>query len=334
MLNAEYFYVGAGVLIWAVALSDLLAGRQTSADVAPRSGTDWRRAGRAAFYGLLGTAMALGRYLAPEVVGGLVLAMVALASAGCVRATPRSAEAEQAAVQRQQDQARVLGNRLFWPALAIPAVVVFGGWALGEIGGEGWRLVDPKQVNQVALGLGCGVGLWAAMNVTRARPVEVVSESGRLLHALGWALLLPQLLAGLGGMFARAGVGEWIARGVEWALPMQFPWVAVVAYCTAMLVFTVVMGNAFAAFSVVTLGIGLPFIVRQHGGNPAIMGALGLLSGYCGTLLTPMAANFNLVPALLLNLGGSRDVIRAQAPFAVALWIFNGVVMALCVYRF
>jgi len=62
------------------------------------------------------------------------------------------------------------------------------------------------------------------------------------------------------------------------------------------------------------------------------MGALGMLSGYCGTLVTPMAANFNLVPVRLLELRDDFAVIRAQVPFAAAIWIFNVVVMYLCVY--
>jgi len=81
-----------------------------------------------------------------------------------------------------------------------------------------------------------------------------------------------------------------------------------------------------------TLGVGLPFIVKAHGGDPAVMGALGMLSGYCGTLVTPMAANFNLVPVKLLELRSDFAVIRAQVPFAVAIWIFNVAVMYLCVY--
>jgi uncharacterized membrane protein len=101
-----------------------------------------------------------------------------------------------------------------------------------------------------------------------------------------------------------------------------------------MALFTILLGNAFAAFPIMTLGVGVPFIMQAHGGNPAIMGALGMLSGYCGTLLTPMAANFNLVPVRLLELRDDWAVIKAQAPFAAAIWIFNVALMALCVYRF
>src|SRR5690606_3231004 len=118
-----------------------------------------------------------------------------------------------------------------------------------------------------------------------AAPREAVHEGAHLLQVLGWTLLLPQMLAALGGIFGAAGVGEAVAELVARALPVTLPLVAVLAYCAGMTLFTVIMGNAFAAFPVVTLGIGLPFIVEAHGGNPAIMGALGMLSGYCGTLL-------------------------------------------------
>ena len=66
-------------------------------------------------------------------------------------------------------------------------------------------------------------------------------------------------------------------------LPTNYAFVAVLAYCLGMLLFTIVMGNAFAAFAVITGGIGLPLIVHMHGGNPAIMAALGMFAGYCGT---------------------------------------------------
>jgi uncharacterized membrane protein len=59
-------------------------------------------------------------------------------------------------------------------------------------------------------------------------------------------------------------------------------------------------------------------VTVQHG-DPAAVAAIGMLAGFCGTLLTPMAANFNLVPAALLNLRDPYGVIRAQAPTAFAM---------------
>ena len=84
-----------------------------------------------------------------------------------------------------------------------------------------------------------------------------------------------------------------------------------------MALFTIIMGNAFAAFPVMTAGIGLPLLIGQHHADAAALGALGMLCGYCGTLLTPMAANYNIVPVALLELRDPNGVIRAQWPTAV-----------------
>jgi len=95
-----------------------------------------------------------------------------------------------------------------------------------------------------------------------------------------------------------------------------------------------VMGNAFAAFPVMTAGVGLPLIVHKFGGDPAIMGALGMLSGFCGTLLTPLAANFNIVPTTLLELPDRWAVIKVQAPTALLMLIVNTALMYALVFRF
>jgi uncharacterized membrane protein len=81
-----------------------------------------------------------------------------------------------------------------------------------------------------------------------------------------------------------------------------------------MALFTMVMGNAFAAFPVMTAGIGL-------------------LSGFCGTLMTPMAANFNIVPVALLELPDEYAVIRAQIPTALVLLAANVGLMYLLAFR-
>ena len=54
-----------------------------------------------------------------------------------------------------------------------------------------------------------------------------------------------------------------------------------------------------------------------------MVGAIGMLSGFCGTLMTPMAANFNLVPAALLELKDQYGVIRAQVATALPLLVVN-----------
>ena len=63
-----------------------------------------------------------------------------------------------------------------------------------------------------------------------------------------------------------------------------------------------------------------------------------MLSGFCGTLMTPMAANFNMVPAALLELPDRNavlnGVIRAQAPTGLILLGVNTLLMYALVFRF
>lgn len=289
-----------------------------------------RRLAAALFWGLLAVAVGGGRWLPPAVVGGIVVVLAAIAASG--RLAEKSIEKTD--THGREDSALRFGNRLLHPVLLVPTLAIAGGLVLPAVRIAGVPLVEDRHIAQVALAVGCLAGLVHALLLTRERPRVAAAEGGRLLQLIGWTLILPQALAALGGIFARVGVGDEVARLVAAALPVQHPLVAVVAYCAGMTLFTVLMGNAFAAFPVLTIGVGLPFIVRQHGGDPAIMGVFGMLSGYCGTLVTPMAANFNLVPVRLLELRDDYAVIRAQAPFAAAIWIFNVAAMAAFVYAF
>jgi uncharacterized membrane protein len=145
--------------------------------------------------------------------------------------------------------------------------------------------------------------------------------------------LLPQLLAGLGAVFAATGVGDIVAGLIGQVIATDSRLVCVLAYGLGMVLFTMIMGNAFAAFPIMTAGIGLPLLVGVHGANPAVVGALGMVTGYCGTLMTPMAANFNIVPAALLELDDHNGVIRAQVATALPLLAVNLVLMYLLAFR-
>jgi uncharacterized membrane protein len=154
-------------------------------------------------------------------------------------------------------------------------------------------------------------------------------ESRRLTEALGWAMVLPQMLAMLGLLFNDAGVGKAVAHLTTAYINMDYRLVAVAVYVLGMALFTIIMGNGFAAFPVMTGGVGVPVLIGQYDANPAVMAAIGMFSGYCGTLMTPMAANFNIVPAALLNLPDKNSVIKAQIPTAVSLLGVNIVLLYL-----
>lgn len=136
----------------------------------------------------------------------------------------------------------------------------------------------------------------------------------QLTGALGWVLVLPQMLGMLGLVFSDAGVGRAVAHVTTAYININIRFVAVAVYVIGIALFTVIMGNGFAAFPVMTGGVGVPILVGVYQGDPAVMAAVGMLSGYCGTLLTPMAANFNIVPAALLQLPDKNAVIRVQVP--------------------
>lgn len=258
-------------------------------------------------------------------VGVIALAVLALRM--------RRAHIEEAPREQRLASARRLGHRLLWPALLIPLVtllvVVFGPkLAFGDV-----RFLGEGSPTLIGLSFACVVAAIAALRVTRLGPRVALAENRRLLDTLGWAALLPMLLATLGGVFAASGVGDAVAACVSAVIPVDSRIACLLAYALGMVLFTMIMGNAFAAFPVMTAGIGLPLLVQRHGADPAILGSLGMLTGYCGTLLTPMAANFNLVPAALLELDDPNGVIRAQVATALPLLAVNLALMALLVFR-
>ena len=288
-----------------------------------------RRFGNAAFWGLLAVSFLFGSHLGDLANGIIVLALTALGAGAMGLGSPRTTS-----VAEREASARKEGNAVFTPALVIPAIAIIGTLTLGKITLHGTPLADPKQVTLIALALGIVIALVIALVRFRPPALAPVEEGRRLCDAIGWAIILPQMLASLGAVFTLSGVGGAVGRIATTWLPLGHPLAAVTAYCIGMALFTMVMGNAFAAFPVMTAAIGVPLIVHRFGGDPAIMGAVGMLAGFCGTLCTPMAANFNIVPAALLELPDRNGVIRVQIPTAIPLLICNIVLMYVLVFRF
>ncbi len=289
-----------------------------------------KRFGNGAFWALLAVSFLFGSRIGDVANGVLVVALILLGGTGAMgRGT-----AERTSPEERARRAERRGNALFIPALLVPLIAVAGTFTLGRITLDGTPLADPKEVTLVALALGMVVALVVALRQAKAPPHAALDEGRRLADMIGWALILPQLLASLGAVFALAGVGAAVGHIATTWLPLGRPLDAVLVYCVGMALFTIVMGNAFAAFPVMTAAIGVPLIVQRFGGDPAIMGSVGMLSGYCGTLVTPMAANFNIVPAVLLELPDRNAVIRVQIPTAIILLACNVVLMYVLVFRF
>jgi uncharacterized membrane protein len=294
-----------------------------------RDSSNPKRWNNAAFWGLYAVTFLAGSRLPHFASGCLVIAMVLVASVGKLGQTTRES---QTPAQREESASR-WGNRLFVPALTIPAVTLFGTFVLKTAVLGGAPLVDPKQVTQISLALGALAGLGVGMVMLRPPISAPLHEARRLWDAVGWAAVLPQMLAALGALFATAGVGKVVAGLAERWLPLGSPLAAVVTYTVGMAIFTMIMGNAFAAFPVMTAGIGLPLVMTRFGGDVTVMAAVGMLSGFCGTLMTPMAANYNIVPAALLELPDEYAVIKAQVPTALVLLVVNTAIMYAFVYR-
>lgn len=276
-----------------------------------------------AFWIVYGIVFLAGDKLPADVVGILVVAMALVAGFGGVVGGKPKVPAEQA----RRDSALRLGNRLFLPALTIPLVTVIGTLLAPHLVFDGTALIDPKNATLASFGLGCVAAFAFACILTRDRPQQGVLEARRLVDVLSWAVVLPQMLGMLGLVFADAGVGKAVAHVTTAYVNLDAKLVAVAVYCIGMALFTVIMGNGFAAFPVMTGGIGVPVLIGMFHANPAPLAAIGMFSGYCGTLLTPMAANYNIVPAALLELRDKYGVIRAQVPTAFALLAVNIVLL-------
>jgi uncharacterized membrane protein len=288
-----------------------------------------RRFNNTTFWGIYAVTFLVGSYLPDLANGFLVIAMVLVAS---IRGLGQG-KGESRTREEREESARRWGNKLFIPALTIPAVTVFGTVLFKRTTVNGAPLVDLKQVTVISLAIATVVALTVGMIMLKASLAAPTREARRLLDAVGWAAVLPQMLAALGALFALAGVGNVVSGIAQRWIPLNHPFAVVTTYAIGMAVFTIIMGNAFAAFPVMTAGIGLPLIVQKFGGDPTIMAAIGMLSGFCGTLMTPMAANFNIVPTALLELPDENAVIKVQIPTALLLLGANILLMNILVFR-
>ncbi|HWN99619.1 MAG TPA: DUF979 domain-containing protein [Blastocatellia bacterium] len=307
-LSAVYALTGVILLVFAA---------MTFADRGNR-----RRFGSGLFWLILGVIFIFGTdknggLLPHWVTGLLVLAMVALDGVGWVtRGTHNEAtKAEQA------EHALKLKNKIFLPVLVIP-VVTFVTAVYFRVRG-----LNPTDGALVGLGFGGIAAILVGLHLTKARARVMWNEGRRLNDAMGTVSILPQLLASLGVIFTAAKVGELIAQGIYKIVPADHLFLLVLANCFGMALFTIVMGNSFAAFPVIATGVLVPLIIKPFGVNPEMAAIITLTAGSSGTLMTPMAANFNIVPTALLNMRDQYGVIKFQLPFALAIWSFHVLLM-------
>jgi uncharacterized membrane protein len=317
MITLHWLYALAGLMFTAIALLSAL------------DASNPKRLGNAAFWGLMALSLLAGDHIGGFGNGLLVLGLAGLAGFGFIgRSNPPTTSDE----ERQRWSER-LGNRLFLPALIIPATALFGTllYNYTPVGGYGW--IEEKRETYVLLGVGVLAALATIFAWLRPPALAPLHEGRRLIDAIGWAAVLPQMLAALGVLFAAAGVGTIIGEMTQAVIPRGSIFLTVVVFAIGMALFTMIMGNAFAAFPVMAAAIGVPLLIVAYDGDPAVVGAVGMLAGFCGTLMTPMAANFNIVPAALLDLKDQYGVIKAQIPTALPLLAANIVIIYLAAFR-
>ncbi|NWL86709.1 MULTISPECIES: DUF979 domain-containing protein [unclassified Paenibacillus] len=274
--------------------------------------TNPHRYGTLFFWSILGMVIGAGHWLPPLTSGILIFLMTIPAIARRVG----KGKSHLPAKDYMENMSSKLGMKIFIPALSIGifAILFVLFTELGAL---------------VGVGAGVLVAMIILMFFSRDnKPTTFLDDAADMLGTVGPLSMLPMLLASLGAVFTSAGVGTVISNAVGQVVPEGNVTIGIIIYALGMVLFTVIMGNAFAAITVMTVGIGAPFVF-SHGANPALIGMLALTCGYCGTLMTPMAANFNIVPVAILEMKDKYGAIKNQLFVACFMLIFQIVYMIL-----
>lgn len=307
LFTINQFYIIVGILLATIAIFTLLDKNHP------------KRLSSGIFWLIYAVIFLVGNWLPDAVVGIMVIVMALLAGSGKVI----GGKHQQPDLAQRQRDAKRFGNKLFIPALTIPLMAIVAtllpkGFSIGSL-----QLIDPKSATIIGVGLGCILALFIGALITKSRPTQGIHEARRLLDALGWAVVLPQMLAMLGLVFSASGVDTAVGAALTNYINLNYKLIAALIYVLGMALFTIIMGNAFVAFPIIMGGVGIPILIGHFGANPAMVAAIGMLSGYCGTLMTPMAANFNIIPAALLELQDRNLVIKAQLPSGIGILLAN-----------
>ena len=297
VIIAEVFYGLIGVIF-------ILVGIKALRDTLSK-----KRITTAVFWFILAFSFIVGPYIPRWITGACIVALAVLSA--MKRVGPSKSDVPLPADTREK--ADSFGYKVFIPAVCLALFAMLAAVLL------------PFGANN-AIGISAIVSLAVMFALTRAPAKLIATDGGRMMDSVGAAGILPQILAALGSLFTIAGVGTVISSGVAAVIPDGSRLIACAVYCIGMAVFAFIMGNSFAAFSVITVGVGLPFLIMQ-GANPAVVGAFGLTAGYCGTLCTPMAANFNIMPAALLETKDKYAIIKTQLPVASVMLVIHIILM-------
>ena len=265
------------------------------------------RVGTAVFWCSFGIVCGFGSWLPAKVSGVLVLIMCLPP----IFKKVKIGKTDNPTKEHTEQQFKKIGMKIFVPAFSVAVCSLF--FALFS---------NMSSMVAITVGVIVAMVLLMAFDTKQNKPAVFLNDSERFLGITGPLSMLPQLLGCLGGVFTAAGVGDVIAQLVEKIVPKGNVNIGIIIYAIGMVLFTMIMGNAFAAITVMTVGIGAPF-VRAYGANPVVIGMLALTCGYCGTLLTPMAANFNILPVAILNMKDRWGAIKNQVLVAIFMLVFQ-----------
>lgn len=265
------------------------------------------RVGTAVFWCSFGIVCGFGSWLPAKVSGVLVLIMCLPP----IFKKVKIGKTDNPTKEHTEQQFKKIGMKIFVPAFSVAVCSLF--FALFS---------NMSSMVAITVGVIVAMVLMMAFDAKQNKPAVFLNDSERFLGITGPLSMLPQLLGCLGGVFTAAGVGDVIAQLVEKIVPKGNVNIGIIVYAIGMVLFTMIMGNAFAAITVMTVGIGAPFVLA-YGANPVVIGMLALTCGYCGTLLTPMAANFNILPVAILNMKDRWGAIKNQVLVAIFMLVFQ-----------
>ena len=265
------------------------------------------RVGTAVFWCSFGIVCGFGSWLPAKVCGALVLIMCLPP----IFKKVKIGKTDNPTKEHTEQQFKKIGMKIFVPAFSVAVCSLF--FALFS---------NMSSMVAITVGVIVAMVLLMAFDTKQNKPAVFLNDSERFLGITGPLSMLPQLLGCLGGVFTAAGVGDVIAQLVEKIVPKGNVNIGIIVYAIGMVLFTMIMGNAFAAITVMTVGIGAPFVLA-YGANPVVIGMLALTCGYCGTLLTPMAANFNILPVAILNMKDRWGAIKNQVLVAIFMLVFQ-----------
>ncbi|MGL4394004.1 MAG: DUF979 domain-containing protein [Brevinema sp.] len=288
----------------------VMAGLYTFKDKNHRS-----KIGTALFWIIFGLIFIFGKHI-PSYITGILIIMMGLLS---VFKKVQLVNLDDSSDEFKEAQSVKIGAKIWIPALSIGVIAML----LSPI---------PALGGLVSIGLAALLSFGIALLLIKESPVKGYTyDAPRLLHNMGAAIILPQLLGALGSIFSKADVGVVISNFMGNLIPIGDPLSGVILYCVSMALFTMIMGNSFAAFAVITVGIGYPFLINI-GADPIVVGALGLTAGSTGTLMTPMAANFNIVPASIMEIKDKNAIIKTQLPIALLFLCLHIILMYLLAF--